>query len=61
MAENAGPNDGIFPILDEAEIARLMPLGTESRFAAGQVVFDQVTPSTASSSSWKALSSLPAS
>ncbi len=50
MAENVEPKleseleskkDEMFPKLDEAQIARLMPFGQERRVAAGEVVFDQ--------------------
>ena len=41
MAENIESTDGRFPELDEAQIARLMPLGQERRFSAGELAFDQ--------------------
>src|SRR5579863_4822721 len=41
MAENVGATEGMFPTLDEAQIARLLPLGQERRVAAGEIVFDQ--------------------
>jgi len=41
MAESVEPTEGMFPTLDEAQIARLMPLGQERRFAAGEIIFDQ--------------------
>jgi thioredoxin reductase (NADPH) len=41
MAEKIESTDGMFPQLDEAQIARLMPLGQERRFSAGEIVFDQ--------------------
>ena len=41
MAENIESIAGRFPQLDEAQIARLMPLGQERRFSAGDMVFDQ--------------------
>jgi thioredoxin reductase (NADPH) len=41
MAENIELNDGMFPKLDEAQIARLIPLGQERRVTAGEIVFDQ--------------------
>jgi thioredoxin reductase (NADPH) len=41
MAENVEPTPEMFPKLDEAAIARLIPLGEERRFAAGDIVFDQ--------------------
>lgn len=41
MAENVQTPDGKFPKLDEAQIARLIPLGRERRFAAGEMIFDQ--------------------
>lgn len=40
MAEN-GFIEGMFPALDQAQIARLAPLGEERRFAAGAIIFDQ--------------------
>ncbi len=45
MAEQMGTQielpDGMFPVLDEAQIARLKPLGEERHFQAGEIVFDQ--------------------
>jgi thioredoxin reductase (NADPH) len=41
MAENVENTEGMFPKLDEAQIARLMPLGEERRVTAGEIVFDQ--------------------
>ena len=41
MAENVELIDGMFPKLDEAQIARLIPLGQERQVAAGEVIFDQ--------------------
>jgi thioredoxin reductase (NADPH) len=41
MAENVEPTAEMFPKLDEAQIARLIPLGQERRFTAGEIVFDQ--------------------
>lgn len=41
MAENDEATEGMFPILDAAQIARLMPLGQERSVAAGEIVFDQ--------------------
>jgi len=52
MAENVEPKleskselesqkDEMFPKLDEAQIARLMPFGEERQVAAGEIVFDQ--------------------
>lgn len=41
MAENIESNEGMFPVLDEAQIAHLRPLGQERRVAAGEIVFDQ--------------------
>jgi thioredoxin reductase (NADPH) len=40
MSEAVEPNDAMFPKLDEAQIARLMPLGRELQVAAGEIVFD---------------------
>lgn len=40
MAENDFI-EGMFPTLDEAQIARLAPLGEERRYAAGEIIFDQ--------------------
>ncbi len=41
MAETTEPTEGMFPILDQAQIARLMPLGQEHHLAAGEIVYDQ--------------------
>ncbi|MGP0074729.1 MAG: FAD-dependent oxidoreductase [Bryobacteraceae bacterium] len=41
MAEKIESTDGMFPQLDEAQMTRLMPLGQERRFSAGEIVFDQ--------------------
>lgn len=41
MAENVEPTDAMFPTLDEAQIARLMPHGEQRQVAAGEIVFDQ--------------------
>jgi thioredoxin reductase (NADPH) len=41
MAEIAEFPDGMFPTLDQAQIARLMPLGQERQVAAGEIIFDQ--------------------
>jgi len=41
MAENVEITEGMFPKLDESQIARLMPLGQERSVAAGEIVFDQ--------------------
>jgi thioredoxin reductase (NADPH) len=41
MAENFEANKDMFPTLDEAQIARLKPLGEERHYAAGEVVFEQ--------------------
>jgi thioredoxin reductase (NADPH) len=41
MAENVEPTEQMFPILDEAQIARLKPLGEERHLAAGEIVYDQ--------------------
>jgi thioredoxin reductase (NADPH) len=41
MAENVEFPDGMFPKLDDAQIARLMPLGQERLVAAGEIIFDQ--------------------
>jgi thioredoxin reductase (NADPH) len=41
MAENVESTEGMFPKLDQAQIARLMPLGQERRVAAGEIIFDQ--------------------
>lgn len=41
MAENDPQIEAMFPILDEAQIARLIPLGEELHVAAGEIVFDQ--------------------
>jgi len=41
MAENLELTDGMFPALDEAQIARLIPLGRERQVAAGEIIFDQ--------------------
>ena len=41
MAENVEITEGMFPILDEAQIARLIPLGQERHVAAGEIIFDQ--------------------
>ncbi len=40
MPEAVEPNDAMFPKLDEAQIARLMPLGQERQVAVGEIVFD---------------------
>ncbi len=40
MPETVEPTDAMFPKLDAAQIARLMPLGQERRMAAGEIVFD---------------------
>lgn len=40
MAEN-GFTEGMFPTLDQGQIARLAPLGQERRFPAGEIIFDQ--------------------
>jgi len=41
MAENVEITEGMFPKLDDAQIARLLPLGQERQVAAGEIVFDQ--------------------
>jgi thioredoxin reductase (NADPH) len=41
MAENVEPTEAMFPVLDQAQIARLMPLGEERHLAAGDIVYDQ--------------------
>jgi thioredoxin reductase (NADPH) len=41
MAENVETTEGMFPTLDEAQIARLIPLGQERHLAAGEIVYDQ--------------------
>ncbi len=41
MAENVEITEGMFPKLDEAQIARLMPLGEERQVGAGEIIFDQ--------------------
>jgi thioredoxin reductase (NADPH) len=41
MAEDVQPTDGMFPKLDEAQIARLVPLGQQRQVAAGEIIFDQ--------------------
>src|ERR1700722_17466224 len=41
MAENVEPTEGMFPILDAAQIARLIPLGQERSVAAGEIIYDQ--------------------
>jgi thioredoxin reductase (NADPH) len=41
MAENVQAPDGLFPKLDEAQIARLIPFGQERQVAAGEIIFDQ--------------------
>ncbi len=41
MAENVEITEGMFPILDEAQVARLIPLGQERRVAAGEIIYDQ--------------------
>jgi thioredoxin reductase (NADPH) len=41
MAEKTETTDGMFPKLDQEQIARLQPLGEEHRVAAGEIVFDQ--------------------
>jgi thioredoxin reductase (NADPH) len=41
MAENVGITEGMFPKLDDAQIARLLPWGQERQLAAGEIVFDQ--------------------
>ena len=41
MAENDPQIEAMFPILNEAQIARLIPLGEELHVAAGEIVFDQ--------------------
>jgi thioredoxin reductase (NADPH) len=41
MPELAEPNEAMFPTLDQAQIARLIPLGQERHVAAGEIVFDQ--------------------
>lgn len=33
--------EGMFPTLEAAQIARLVPLGTERGFAAGEIIYDQ--------------------
>lgn len=41
MAKDFQPSDGMFPTLEEAQIARLAPFGEERHVAAGETVFDQ--------------------
>jgi thioredoxin reductase (NADPH) len=41
MAENPEAIDARFPELDKAQIARLMPLGEQRHYSAGEIVFDQ--------------------
>ncbi len=41
MAGAAEFTEGMFPKLDQAQIARLMPLGQERHLAAGEIIFDQ--------------------
>jgi thioredoxin reductase (NADPH) len=41
MPETVEPTDAMFPKLDPAQIARLIPLGQERRVAAGEIIFDQ--------------------
>jgi len=41
MAENVEPTEGMFPILDQAQISRLLPLGQERHFATGEIIYDQ--------------------
>jgi thioredoxin reductase (NADPH) len=41
MAENVEITEGMFPKLDETQIARLMPLGEERQVGAGEIIFDQ--------------------
>ncbi len=41
MAENTETTDEMFPKLDEAQIARLMPFGEVRQVAAGEIIFDQ--------------------
>jgi thioredoxin reductase (NADPH) len=41
MAKNVEIPEGMFPTLEEGQIARLIPLGQERRVAAGDIVFDQ--------------------
>jgi thioredoxin reductase (NADPH) len=41
MAENMEPTDGMFPTLDEAQIARLIPLGEKLHVEAGGIIYDQ--------------------
>ena len=40
MPETVEPTDAMFPKLDAAQIARLLPLGQERRVAAGEIIFD---------------------
>ena len=41
MAENVEVPDGMFPTLDAAQIAHLIPLGEERHLAAGEIIYDQ--------------------
>ncbi|MGA2878525.1 MAG: FAD-dependent oxidoreductase [Bryobacteraceae bacterium] len=41
MAENVEATDAMFPKLDQAQIARLNPLGRERHVDTGEIVFDQ--------------------
>jgi thioredoxin reductase (NADPH) len=41
MAENSEVTEGMFPKLDQAQIARLTPFGQERRVAAGEIIYDQ--------------------
>ena len=41
MPEAVEPTDSMFPKLDPAQIARLLPLGQERRVAAGEIIYDQ--------------------
>lgn len=41
MADHTNPPDELFPPLDDAQITRLLPYGSEHRVAAGEIVFDQ--------------------
>ncbi len=41
MADNVEFPDGMFPELDQGQIARLMPFGQERHVAAGEIIFQQ--------------------
>src|SRR5689334_7713077 len=41
MAEAPNPSDAMFPRIDEAQIARLAPLGAHRHAQKGEILFDQ--------------------